>query len=223
MELITIVIIAANVLVSLKGFKDYDFFNRFKFQPQAILKGKQYDRLLTSGFLHVDMTHLLFNMLTLFFFANVVIQFCTATFGGDTPTGSVVFAIIFILSILGGNLLSLFFQRNNKNYSAVGASGGVSGILFASIVIYPELQLYLLFAIPIKGWVFAILYLGYSVYGMQKQLGNIGHEAHLGGAIVGMAAPLILAPYLFEQNMLYILGMMVPLIVLLVLAFKARR
>lgn len=223
MELITIVIIAANVLVSLKGFKDYDFFNRFKFQPQAILKGKQYDRLLTSGFLHVDMTHLLFNMLTLFFFANVVIQFCTATFGGDAPTGSVVFAIIFILSILGGNLLSLFFQRNNKNYSAVGASGGVSGILFASIVIYPELQLYLLFAIPIKGWVFAILYLGYSVYGMQKQLGNIGHEAHLGGAIVGMAAPLILAPYLFEQNMLYILGMMLPLIVLLVLAFKTRR
>jgi membrane associated rhomboid family serine protease len=222
MALITIVIIAATVLASLKGFKDYDFFNRFKFQPHAITKGKQYDRLLTSGFLHVDMTHLLFNMLTLFFFANVVIQFCADIFG-HIPTGSVVFAIIYILAIIGGNLLALFFQRDNYHYSAVGASGGVSGILFASIVIYPDLQLYLLFALPIKGWIFAILYLGYSVYGMQKQLGNIGHEAHLGGAIVGMAAPLILLPDLFEINKYYILGMLIPLLVLLVLAFKARK
>lgn len=119
--------------------------------------------------------------------------------------------------------MALFFQQNNSYYSAVGASGGVSGILFASIVVYPDLQLYLLFAIPIKGWVFAILYLGFSVYGMQKQLGNIGHEAHLGGAIVGLVAPLILMPSLFEQNMVYILGMLIPLAVLLVLAIKSRR
>lgn len=222
MELITIVIIVITVLVSLKGFKDYAFFDRFKFQPLAITKGKQYDRLLSSGFLHVDMTHLFFNMLTLFFFANVVIDFCSLIFG-HAPTGSVVFAIIYILAIIGGNLLALFFQQNNSYYSAVGASGGVSGILFASIVVYPDLQLYLLFAIPIKGWVFAILYLGFSVYGMQKQLGNIGHEAHLGGAIVGLVAPLILMPSLFEQNMVYILGMLIPLAVLLVLAIKSRR
>lgn len=222
MDLITIVIIAVTVLVSLKGFNDLAFFNRFKFQPLAISKGKQYDRLLSSGFLHVDMTHLIFNMLTLFFFANVVIQFCADIFG-HKPTGSVVFAIIYILAIIGGNLLALFFHKNNPHYSAVGASGGVSGILFASIVIYPDMQLYLFFALPIKAWIFAILYLGYSVYGMRTQLGNIGHEAHLGGAIVGMAAPLILAPYLFEQNMMYILGMMVPLVILLVTAIKSRK
>jgi membrane associated rhomboid family serine protease len=220
MALITIIIIAATVLASLKGFKDYNFFNRFKFQPQAITKGKQYDRLLTSGFLHVDMMHLIFNMLTLYFFANIVIHFSAINFGGHLPTGSVLFAIIYILSIIGGNLLALFFQRNNYHYSAVGASGGVSGIVFAAIVIAPTaLKIYGI----IPGWLFAILYLGYSVYGMQKQLGNIGHEAHLGGAIVGMAAPLILAPYLLEENMYYILGMLVPLVVLLVLAFKARK
>lgn len=222
MDLITIVLIVANVLVSLKGFNDLAFFDRFKFQPIAITKGKQYDRLLSSGFLHVDMTHLIFNMLTLFFFANVVIQFCANIFE-HKPTGSVVFAIIYILAIIGGNLLALFFHKNNPYYSAVGASGGVSGILFASIVIYPDMQLYLFFALPIKAWIFAILYLGYSVYGMRTQLGNIGHEAHLGGAIVGMAAPLILAPYLFEQNMMYILGMMVPMVILLVTAIKSRK
>lgn len=220
MDLITIVIIAVTVLVSLKGFKDYAFFDRFKFQPLAITKGKQYDRLLTSGFLHVDMMHLFFNMLTLFFFANIVIAFCARMFDGHVPTGSVIFAIIYILSIIGGNLLSLFFQRGNSHYSAVGASGGVSGIVFAAIVIAPTaLKIYGV----VPGWLFAILYLGYSVYGMQKQLGNIGHEAHLGGAIVGLIAPLILMPSLFEQNMVYILGMLIPLAVLLVLAIKSRR
>ncbi|HLV24320.1 MAG TPA: rhomboid family intramembrane serine protease [Moheibacter sp.] len=223
MALITIVLIAATVIFSLRAFNNYALFDRFKFQPQAITQGKQYDRLLTSGFLHVDMTHLLFNMLTLFFFANVVIGFFARLMGNDVATGSVLFAVLYLLAIIGGNLLALFFQRNNQVYSAVGASGGVSGILFASIVVYPDLELYLFFALPIKGWVFAILYLGYSVYGVQKQLGNIGHEAHLGGAIVGLIFPLIFAPYLFEQNMYYILGMLVPIAVLFVMAMKARK
>ncbi len=223
MALITIIIIAVTVIFSLRAFNNYALFDRFKFQPQAITRGKQYDRLLTSGFLHVDMTHLLFNMLTLFFFANVVIGFFARHMGNDIATGSVLFAVLYLLAIIGGNLLALLFQQNNPNYSAVGASGGVSGILFASIVVYPDLQLYLFFALPIKGWLFAILYLGYSVYGVQKQLGNIGHEAHLGGAIVGLAFPLIFAPYLFEQNMIYILGMLIPIAVLLVMAIRARK
>lgn len=223
MALITIIIIAVTVIFSLRAFNNYTLFDRFKFQPQAITRGKQYDRLLTSGFLHVDMTHLLFNMLTLFFFANVVIGFFARHMGNDIATGSVLFAVLYLLAIIGGNLLALLFQQNNPNYSAVGASGGVSGILFASIVVYPDLQLYLFFALPIKGWLFAILYLGYSVYGVQKQLGNIGHEAHLGGAIVGLAFPLIFAPYLFEQNMIYILGMLIPIAILLVMAIRARK
>ncbi|MGB6083963.1 rhomboid family intramembrane serine protease [Moheibacter sp.] len=223
MALITIIIIAVTVIFSLRAFNNYALFDRFKFQPQAITRGKQYDRLLTSGFLHVDMTHLLFNMLTLFFFANVVIGFFARHMGNDIATGSVLFAVLYLLAIIGGNLLALLFQQNNPNYSAVGASGGVSGILFASIVVYPDLQLYLFFALPIKGWLFAILYLGYSVYGVQKQLGNIGHEAHLGGAIVGLVFPLIFAPYLFEQNMIYILGMLIPIAVLLVMAIRARK
>lgn len=230
MEFITIIIIGVTVLFSLNGFKNYSLFDRYKFQPQAILKNKEYDRLISSGFLHVDTTHLLFNMLTLFFFANVVLKFFSIAVG-SVAVGSAVFALVYLASILGGNLLALLFQKDNLRYSAVGASGGVSGILFASIVIYPDLQLYLFFAIPMKGWVFAFLYLGYSIYGMRKQLGNIGHEAHLGGAIVGLAAPLVFRPELIQSSQVHILGnqlplvvlLSIPIIVLLVMAIKEKR
>lgn len=230
MTLITILIIGITVLFSYSAFSNYALFDRYKFQPQAIIQGKQYDRLLTSGFLHVDFTHLLFNMLTLFFFANVVIVFLGSHLGG-LPNGSVAFAVIYLASIVGGNLLALLFQKNNPNYSAVGASGGVSGILFASIIIYPDLELYLFFFLPMKGWVFAFLYLGYSIYGMRKQLGNIGHEAHLGGAIVGLVAPLIVQPQLIQNSKVDLFGfdlplvviLLIPIVVLLVMAIKARR
>jgi len=231
MELITIIIIGITVLFTIKGFNDQGVFNRYKFQPRAILNGKQYDRMFASGFLHVDYMHLLFNMLTLYFFANVVISFFANpayfTYGVNAipnpMVGYVMFLVVYIASILAGNLLALFFHKDNAYYSAVGASGGVSGILFASIVAFPHLELRLFFAIPIKGWIFGILYLGYSVYGMQKQLGNIGHEAHLGGAIVGLIAPLMFFPAIFEVNKIYILGMLVPIVVMFVLALKSKR
>jgi len=137
--------------------------------------------------------------------------------------GNVMFVIIYLTSIIGGNLLALFFQKNNPGYSAVGASGGVSGILFASIVILPQMMLGIFFVIPMPAWLFAILYLGYSVYGVQKQLGNVGHEAHLGGAIIGLIAPVIFYPEIFSQNKWYILGMLVPIVALLVMAIRERK
>lgn len=218
-DLITIIIIAITVIISYKGFGDYNFFDRYKFQPGPILKHKQYDRLLSSGFLHVNTTHLLFNMITLYFFAWYVINFFSIH-SGSQASGSVIFAVVYLAAILGGNLLSLFFQKNNYNYSAVGASGGVSGILFASIVIDPNIELLLFFILPIKGWIFAILYLGYSIYGMKNQLGNIGHEAHLGGSIIGLIAPILVYPNIFEQHKFYILVMIIPISVLLLMALK---
>src|SRR5690625_2183643 len=125
MQLITILIIGVTVLFSMNAFNNYSLFERYKFQAQAILKGREYDRLLTSGFLHVDFTHLLFNMLTLFFFAGVVIRFFTVVVG-NSSVGAVIFTVVYLASIIGGNLLALLFQRNNYRYSAVGASGGVS-------------------------------------------------------------------------------------------------
>ena len=222
MNIAVIIIIAINVLFSLKGFNDYNFFQRYKFQTQPILQKKQYDRLLTSGFLHVDYIHLFLNMYVLYIFAGILIQFFSGIFG-NFQIGTLMFVLVYLASVIGGNLLALFFQKNNPNYSAVGASGGVSGILFASIVILPQMTLGVFFVIPMPAWLFAILYLGYSVYGMRKQLGNIGHEAHLGGAIVGLIAPVIFYPEIFNQNKFYILGMLIPIAILFVMAIRERK
>lgn len=222
MNIAVIILIAINVLFSLKGFNDYNFFQRYKFQPKPILEGKQYDRLLTSGFLHVDYIHLFLNMYVLYIFSDILVQFFTGIFGNPNM-GILMFVLVYLGAVIGGNLLALFFHKNNPNYSAVGASGGVSGVLFASIVILPQMMLGIFFVIPMPAWLFAILYLGYSVYGVQKQLGNIGHEAHLGGAIVGLIAPILFYPEIFNQNKLYILGMLVPIAALFVLAVRARK
>lgn len=206
-------IIVLTVITSIVGFNDSRFFERGKFNTAAILEERQFDRLLTSGFLHADFLHLLFNMMTLFFFSDIVIHFL----------GIGEYIGIYFGAILAGNLLSLWLYRKNPFYSAIGASGGVSGILFASIVLYPHLELYMFFIpIPIKGWVFGLLYLGYSVYGMKAQLGNIGHAAHLGGAVLGMVLAIIFSPDVLVRNGYYIALMAIPIIGLAYYVYKEK-
>ena len=135
----TLAIIAANVIISLKGFKDFSFFEKYKFNIAGIRKGEQF-RMISSGFLHLDFSHLLFNMLTLYFFADVVIS----------SIGYVKFILIYFASLLVGNLLSFYFHKNEYNYSAIGASGAVSGILYSAILFYPNMSLYLFF-ISLRG------------------------------------------------------------------------
>ena len=230
-SIVTLGVIALNVLVSWKGFNDYNFFDKYKFRVGSILQGKEYYRILSSGFLHVDFTHLFFNMFSLFLFANSVIAFFASPEGflfGDFSNGKLnlgygMFLLIFLAAIVGGNIFSLLIHKKEFGYSAVGASGGVTGILFAAIAAFPTMELRVLFAIPMPAWIFAILYLGYSVYGMKKGLGNIGHSAHLGGAIVGILATVLYYPPIFQINMIYILGMMIPLIIMLIMILKENR
>lgn len=230
-SIVALGVIGLNILVSWKGFNDHAFFDKYKFQVGSIIHNKEYYRILSSGFLHVDFTHLLFNMLTLYFFANTVIGFFASPEGflfGDFSQGNLkmgygMFLLIFLVAVIGGNLLSLLIHKKENFYSAVGASGGVTGILFAAIAAFPEMELRLLFAIPIPAWVFGILYLGYSVYGMRTNLGNIGHSAHLGGAIVGMLATVIYYPAILQINTYYIIGMILPLIVLFGMVLKDNR
>jgi membrane associated rhomboid family serine protease len=207
LSLVTLVIIAANALISFKGFGDYGFFERYKFNVGGIKRGEQI-RLFSAGFLHVDMTHLIFNMLTLYFFANVVIAYL----------GSFNFIIIYIASLLLGNLLSLYFHKDENYYSAVGASGAVTGILYSAILLEPDMSLYIFFIpIPIPAYIFGIAYLLYSIYGMKKQLGNIGHDAHFGGAIGGYVVTLILVPVLFKTNLLMVGLLAIPILILFVM------
>ncbi|MDC7995378.1 rhomboid family intramembrane serine protease [Altibacter sp. HG106] len=205
--IVTLIIIAANVIISLKGFNDFSFFEKYKFNIASIRRGEQI-RMITSGFLHVDTAHLLFNMLTLYFFANIVIN----------ALGTVRFLLVYMASLLVGNLLSFYFHKEEYHYSAVGASGAVTGILYSAILFYPDMSLYLFFIpIPIPAWIFGLLYLLYSIYGMKKRIGNIGHDAHLGGAIAGYALTLLFMPGLLETNLWIVLVLAVPIGILFVL------
>jgi len=207
LHLATIGILAANILVSLKGFNDLGFFDRYKFNIAAI-QGGQKDRMVTSGFLHVDFSHLFFNMFALYFFAPVVI----------TWLGPIKFLIIYLISLVGGSLLALYFHRREPYYSAVGASGAVTGILYAAILMNPDMQLGILFIpIPLPAYVLGIAYLLYSIYGMKSRLGNIGHTAHFGGAIGGYLTTLLFMPYLLVTDTLIVILLAIPIGALFVL------
>ncbi len=203
-NLVTIIIIAANVLISFKGFNDHAFFEKYKFNSAAVKRGEKI-RIFSSGFLHVDTAHLFLNMLTLYFFADVVI----AIFG------SIRFVIIYLASLLLGNLLSYYFHKDEPQYNAVGASGAVSGIIYAAILLYPDMSLYLFFIpIPIPAYIFGIGYMLYSIYGMKRRLGNIGHDAHFGGAVGGYLLTLLFIPNLFVTNLFMVILLAIPIVLL---------
>ena len=204
---IVFIIIAITSVISFIAFNNQALFEQYKFNVGAIQNRKEYIRLLSAGFLHADFMHLLFNMLTLYFFGPVILQ----------GFGTVGFLIIYIGSILLGNIFSLFIYQKQPWYSAIGASGGVSGALFGAIALMPNLGLYLFFIpIPIPGFIFGTLYFGYSVYMMlnPKQWDNLGHAAHLGGAFFGLVYAIANQPQIAVQNAFYIGIMALPLLYL---------
>ncbi|MDE0536973.1 MULTISPECIES: rhomboid family intramembrane serine protease [unclassified Tenacibaculum] len=202
MSQIIIGLIIANVLMSIKGFNDPVFFDRYKFQVQRVLGGEKI-RMISSGFLHVDWLHLGFNMYALYLFGKVV----------DSSFGTLNFVLIYFASLLAGSMYSLYQHKKEPYYSAVGASGAVSGVIFSSIMLYPSMELIMLpIPIPIPGYVFGIGYLLYSIYGMKNQVGNIGHSAHLGGAIGGYLITLVLRPSVIANHTIMV-GIMALIIV----------
>lgn len=204
LDLVTIIIIAANVIISFKGFNDYSFFDKYKFNVGGVQRGEKL-RMLSCGFLHADTQHLLFNMLSLYFFADVVIALLSP----------IQFLLVYFGSLLVGSLLSLYFHKNEYHYSAVGASGAVSGIIYSAILLQPGMSLYMFFIpIPIPAYIFGIGYLLYSIYGMKNKVGNIGHDAHFGGAVGGYLITLLLSPWLFETNLLMIVLLAIPIVIL---------
>jgi len=207
MNTILIGIIVANVLFSYKGFNDYAFFRKYEFHVGSIRSGEQI-RMFSSGFLHVDMMHLFFNMLTLWFFAPTVIA----------NLGSISFLMIYIGSLIFGSLLTMVFHKNDYNYRAVGASGAVTGVLYSAILLEPSSTIYLYFFIQIPAFLFGILYLLYSIYGMKAKNDNIGHTAHFGGAVGGFLITLIKEPSLMVDHTLMTILLAIPIVILFVLA-----
>jgi membrane associated rhomboid family serine protease len=199
-QITTLILVIANVIFSYSGFKENGYIEENVFSVDKILIGKEYKRLITSGFIHASWWHLGFNMMALYSFGSYI----------ELVFGSLNFLLIYFASLLGGNLLSLFIHRNHGEYSALGASGAVFGIVYSSIILDPFSEISLFMLMPLVAWAYGILFIAISIFGIKSKVGNIGHDAHLGGAIIGMLVTIGLRPMLLEGHLSTILLLLIP-------------
>lgn len=185
----TTVIVIITVAVSLMAWQNQAFMNRLIFYPPAITHLKQYDRFLTHGFIHADGFHLLFNMFTLYSFGRAIENLYINKFG------NLGFVAFYVLAVIVAIIPTFLKHKKNNLYQGLGASGAVSAVLFSFILFDPWSLLLFFGVIPIPAIIFAILYVGYSIYADKRNIGNINHSAHLFGALFGVVATIIIEPY----------------------------
>ena len=210
--LFLIILIGITIIFSFKGFEDSYFFSKYQFHIGSIKKG-EHIRMITSGFLHADIAHLAFNMLSLYFFAPVV-------YG---ELGNYSFLLIYFASLIFGSMLTLYLHKNDFYYSAIGASGAVTGIIYSAILLDPNLQIFLFFIpIPIPAYLFGIGYLLYSIYGMKAKNDNIGHTAHFGGAIGGYLFTILVHHQILLENTFMVVALTIPIVIMAVMAKQGK-
>ena len=175
---ISIVLIAVSVIASLYAWKNPDKYNKWMMNPYAVIHKQQYFRLFTSGFIHGGYVHLLFNMITLYFFGDVIEQIFRYYYGSS---GIFYFLLLYFLGMLVADIPSLIKYKDNPNYNSLGASGAVSAVLFLPLLCIP-------------GFIFGILFLIYSYYQGRKMSDNINHDAHFYGAVFGIIFGIAIEP-----------------------------
>jgi membrane associated rhomboid family serine protease len=188
---ITLVIIVVTSIVSFMAFNNRRLLDRLILWPPAVSRQRQYDRLVTYGFVHADPTHLIFNMFTLYFFGRFVEQIYTILLGRFG------FAIFYIGGLIVSILPSYLANRDNSRYHSLGASGAVSAALFAAILLQPWATI-IVFVVPMPAILYAVLYVAYSIYMDRRGSDNVNHSAHLWGAAYGVAFTLVLNPRIFS-------------------------
>jgi membrane associated rhomboid family serine protease len=195
---VTIVLIAITSVISYFAFSNARLMDALIFWPPAITRGGQVHRFLSYGLVHADFAHLLFNMITLFFFGSIMERLFAPYIG----------VMGFVGFYLGGLLVAILpaylRHRNDPNYRSLGASGAVSAVLFAYILIEPW-ALLLVFVVPVPAIVFGVLYVAYTIWAERRGGDNINHTAHLWGAVYGVLFTLVMEPRvagLFVQRLL---------------------
>lgn len=173
------------VLLGIAGLRSPRMTERLLLHPWSVFRYGQVERLLTSGFVHADIMHLLFNLIAMYTVAMYV----------EAAAGTVRFLVIFFGSLLVSSLIPTLRRRNDPEYRALGASGAVSALFFAGMLYFPEAKVALLFLpIPMPWPVFAVLFLALSIYGARKKWDNVAHDVHIYGAISGLLITLALDP-----------------------------
>ena len=194
--MVTLVIIAVTCLVSILCFYGKLDVRRLWFTAYGVWHRKEWYRMISYGFVHGGWGHLFFNMLTLYFFGGVVEKYFTAAFGAGA--GVALYVVLYLSAIVMSTFGDLLKFKNVPSYCAVGASGAVSAVLFASILFEPKMGIYIyLIPIPVPGYLFAPLYLLYCWYMNKRSQDNIGHSAHFWGALYGLLFPLVFRPDIF--------------------------
>ncbi len=188
---VALVIFVVTLAASLLGlFAAPRIIERSLFRPYYFLRRKQYDTIVTSGFVHADLPHLIFNMVTFWFFA----------FPLEKEIGSVRFALLYFLGLVVSDAGTYFKHRNDPQYASLGASGAISAVLFAAIVYFPWMKLFIIpIPLPIPAPLFAVGYVAYSWWSARQARGRINHDAHLGGALFGLVFVLLTDPAAFGR------------------------
>lgn len=192
---ISLIIVLITCGISILAFRDSNLFDKLKFNAYAIKHQNQWYRAFSYGLIHADIAHLAINMFVLYSFGDVVLYLFQFNFEGRA-------ILYFLVLYIGGLGFSTLFDMRKYNetpsYNAVGASGAVSAVIFASILMYPMGKISFIFIpIGIPSFIFGGLYLIYSAYMSKKNIDNIGHSAHFWGAVYGLVLPIILKPALF--------------------------
>ncbi len=190
--ILTFVIIAITVFVSIGAFNNIELFNRLKFNAYMIKHSKQHYRFVSYALIHTGWMHLLINMYVLYSFGGVVEEYLNIRFGA---IGFMYYLMLYIGGIIFSTLFDFGKHKNDEYYNAVGASGAVAAVVFSSILVYPGGSIFLFpLPFPLPSWLFGIAYLIYSAYMGKKGTDNIGHNAHFWGAVYGIVLTVILVP-----------------------------
>jgi membrane associated rhomboid family serine protease len=190
---ILILIVAVSALGLLSA---PNIIERNLLRPYRVARHGEYSTLITCGFVHADMFHLLFNALTLYFFGPAL----------ERTIGTLHFLVLYFAALLVSSVGTVIRNRRNPDYASLGASGAINGVLFAFIVYHPLVNIYLFFAVPIPAALYAIAFLAYSMWASKNSRDRINHDAHLDGAIVGLLFVAITDPGVWGDAFSQLLG-----------------
>ena len=195
---VALVVFVATIAASLAGlYGSREVIERSLFRPYHFLRRRQYATPITSGFVHADLPHLVFNMLTFYFFA----------FPLEKQIGPLRFAALYFLALVVSDAGTYLKHRNDPQYASLGASGAISAVLFAAIVYFPWMELFIIpIPLPIPAPLFAVAYVGYSWWSARHARGRINHDAHLGGALFGLLFVLLTDPGAYSKALAWAAG-----------------
>jgi membrane associated rhomboid family serine protease len=188
---ISYIIIGITAIASFYAFNQEEVMRKMIMNPYIVHRRNQYYRFITSGLIHKDHTHLIFNMIALYFFGPIVEMVFKALFN---DLSSLYFILLYVLALIASDIPSYFKHKDNPGYNSLGASGAVSAIVFAFILFLPLEKINLYFFIPIPGFILGFLYLMYSYYQGKKGGDNVNHDAHMYGALFGVIFCVVMYP-----------------------------